>query len=219
MKKNTRQNIIETAISLFNNHGFGAISLHEIAQKMSISRGNLTYHFNTKNDLLAVIANEMWAKKEINQKKRRDFPSFENLDNETKMYIQLQNEYAFIFNDLHVMKHPILEEKFRQFSLSSIKDHEASIAFAMQLGNIKPEPFDGAYHHLCLTIWIISLFWMPQQSIRKATDPEENRKVVWSLILPHFTEKGIQSFKEHFGEDFYKSIGKPFKVKLEGIFF
>ena len=219
MKKNTRQNIIEKATELFNEHGFGAISLHEIAQKMNISRGNLTYHFSTKNDLLAVIADEMWTKKEIDQKKRRDFPSFENLDNETRMYIQLQNEYAFIFNDLHVMKHPILEEKFRQFSLSSIKDHESSIAFAMQLGNIKPEPFDGAYHNLCLTIWIISLFWMPQQAIRKITNTEENRKVVWSLILPHFTEKGIQSFKEHFGEDFYKSIGKPFKVKLEGVFF
>lgn len=219
MKKNTRDKIIASATELFNQHGFGAISLHEIAQTMGISRGNLTYHFSNKDELLEAIANEMWAKKEIDQKKRRDFPSFENLDNETRMYFKLQKEYTFIFNDLHVMKHPILEEKFRQFSLSSIKDHEAAIAFAIRLGNMKPEPFEGAYHNLCLTIWIIALFSLPQQTIRKVFDETENRRIVWSLILPHFTTKGIQSFEAHFGTAFYKSIGKPFKVTLDEVFF
>ena len=219
MKKNTRQNIIETSIELFNANGFGAISLHEIAQKINISRGNLTYHFNTKNDLLEAIADEMWEKVEIERQKRRDFPSFENLDNETIMYFKLQQQYAFIFNDLHVMKHPLLEERFRKFSMTSINDHEAAIAFALQLENMKPEPFAGAYHNLCLSIWIISLFSLPQQSIRKIADEQEIRKTVWSLILPHFTEKGIQAFKDHFGEKFYNNLGESFKVKLDGVFF
>jgi len=213
MKKKTKDRIIEASIRLFNEQGFGAISLHEIAQTLGISRGNLTYHFNTKDALLEVIADEMWAKIEVERQKRRDFPSFENIHNETQLYYAFQKEYAFIFNDLHVIKHPILEEKFRQFCLTTIKDNQAAIAFAIQLGNMKTEPFAGAYYNLCLSLWVLALFWLPQQAIRKVDDKEEVIKVVWSLILPHFTPKGIESFKAFFGEEFYGSIGAPFSVQ------
>ena len=60
---------------------------------------------------------------------------------------------------------------------------------------------------------------MPTQTIRKTNDPEELRKVMWSLILPHFTEKGIQSFKDFFGATFFDTIGKPFKVDVKTVFF
>ena len=219
MKKNTRQKIIETGISLFNQYGYGAISLQEIAQNMGISRGNLTYHFKTKDNLLQVIADEMWAKQKIERQKRRDFPSFKNLENELKMYYALQKEYAFIFNDLHVIKHPVLEEKFRTFSLRTIKDNQAAIAFSIRLGNMKSEPFAGAYYNLCLSLWMISLFWLTQKIIRNSKEKKEIGKVAWSLILPHFTAKGIESFKAHYGEDYYNSMGMPFNVELDMAFF
>ncbi|MEZ4885643.1 MAG: TetR/AcrR family transcriptional regulator [Chitinophagales bacterium] len=212
MKKKTKNRIIETAIRLFNEQGFGAISLHEIAQQLSISRGNLTYHFPTKDALLQVISTEMWQKIEVERQKRRDFPSFENIYNETKLYYSFQQEYAFIFNDLHVITHPILEEKFREFCLTTIKDNHAAIAFAIKLGNMRPEPFAGAYYNLSLSIWTLALFGLPQQTIRKVKKRDEVMKVVWSLILPHFTLKGIESFKSFFGEDFYNSMGEPFEV-------
>jgi len=218
MKKKTQYKIIETAILLFNQQGYGAVSLNELAQQLGISRGNLTYHFPTKEALLKVIVDEMWIKLELERKKRRDFPSFENLTNETRMYYKFQKEYAFIFNDLHVIKHPLLEERFRAFCLSTIKDHEAAIAFAIRLGNMKAEPFAGAYYNLCLSLWVLAMFWLPQQAIRKVEDEEEVARVVWSLILPHFTEKGIASFKSFYGEDFYQSIGKPFQVEVDAFF-
>lgn len=213
MKKKTKNRIIDFAILLFNKHGFGAISLHEIAQNMGISRGNLTYHFPTKNVLLEVIAAEMWQKIEMERQKRRDFPSFENISNETRLYYAFQKEYSFIFNDLHVIKNPILEENFRQFCLTTIKDNQSAIAFAIRLGNMHPEPFAGAYYNLCLSIWTLALFWLPQQSIRKVKGEEEALKVIWSLILPHFTSKGIQSFKDFYGEEFYNNMGKPFEIQ------
>lgn len=216
---NTKAKIIEVAIKIFNDKGFGAVSIQDIANELEVNRRNIAYHFNTKDALLEVIAEEMWQKLEKERKQRRDFPSFENLDKEAKMYYAFQQEYAFIFNDLHVIKHPLLEEKFRFFCQTTIRDHEAAIAFALKLGNMKPEPFPGAYYNICLSIWILSMFWMPQQTILKVKDKEESTKVIWSLILPHFTEKGIESFKAFFGSDFYNSIGEPFKVELDGAIF
>ena len=85
---------------------------------------------------------------------------------------------------------------------------------------MKPEPFPGAYFNLCLSIWVIALFWLPQQTIRKKWPKGETvDKIIWSLILPHFTEKGIESFKEFFGADYYNNLGKPFEVDLNMAFF
>jgi len=211
---NTKEKIIEIGIKVFNQKGFGAVSIQDIANELGVNRRNIAYHFANKEALLVVIAEEMWAKIGVERKKRKDFPSFENLQHEIKMYAQFQTEYAFIFNDLHVIKHSVLEERFRNFCLETIRDHEAAIAFAIKLGNMHPEPFAGAYYNLCLSLWALSMFWLPQQTIRKVKDDTEVAKVTWSLILPHFTEKGIESFKAFYGEAFYNNIGKPFKTDL-----
>lgn len=216
---NTREKIKTVAIRLFNEKGFGSISIQDIANDLEVNRRNIAYHFPDKEILLKEIADELWEKLDREQQKRRDFPSFENLYNEVKMYAKFQREYAFVFNDLHMMKHPLLEKRFRDMCLSTIRDNEAAIAFAIKLGNMKPEPFPGAYHNLCLSIWALSLFWLQQQSIREVEDEEEVHRVYWSLILPHFTSRGIESFKNFFGERFYEQIGEPFKVQLDGMFF
>ena len=211
---NTKEKIIAKGIKVFNQKGFGAVSIQDIANELGVNRRNIVYHFPNKDALLTVIAEEMWTKIVAERQKRKDFPSFENLQHEIKMYAQFQKEYAFIFNDLHVIKHPILEERFRNFCLETIKDHEAAIAFAIKLGNMNPEPFPGAYYNLCLSLWTLSMFWLPQQTIRKITDETEVAKVTWSLILPHFTQKGINAFKAFYGEAYYNNIGKPFKEDL-----
>lgn len=216
---NTKEKIIEVAIQVFNERGFGPVSIQDIANELGVNRRNIAYHFNSKDELLAAIAEELWAGLEVERQKRRDFPSFENLTNETKMYYAFQQKYTFIFNDLNVIRHPLMAEKFRVFCLQTIKDNAEAIAFAIKLGNMKPEPFPGAYSHLSLAIWVLALFWRSQQLIREVDDNREGPKVIWSLILPHFTEKGVASFKAFFGEDFYNSIGEPFEVDLGHAFF
>lgn len=216
---NTKEKILEVAIRLFNEKGFGNVSIQDIANELAVNRRNIAYHYNSKDDLLQAIAEEMWMQLDAERQKRRDFPSFENLTNETKMYYAFQQQYTFIFNDLHVIKHPLLATKFRELCLQTIKDSEAAIAFAIKLGNMKPEPFKGAYSNLCLAIWVLALFWGFQQNIREVNKKDEGPKVIWSLILPHFTEKGIASFKSFFGNEFYESIGEPFEVDLGHAFF
>ena len=165
----TKERIIRRGLELFNERGYWSVSLQDIANDLQVGRRNIAYHFNTKENLLKTLAEEMWKKMEQERQKRRDFPSFQNLDNEVRMYYQFQQNYAFIFNDLHVIRHPILEERFRSFCLETIQDNEAAIAFAIRLGNMNPEPISGVYHNLSLSIWVLALFWIPQQRIRMWT--------------------------------------------------
>ncbi len=51
----TRERILEAARRLFNEKGYAATTVVEIAASVGISQGNLTYHFPTKRDLVTEL--------------------------------------------------------------------------------------------------------------------------------------------------------------------
>ena len=48
----TKEKILHSASSLFNEHGFTQVGMRAIAKKAGISLGNLTYHFQLKDDIV-----------------------------------------------------------------------------------------------------------------------------------------------------------------------
>lgn len=211
--KSTKEKILEAAVSCFNNQGFGKTSLQDIARSLNISRGNLAYHFPTKDQLLEAIFNEMWAEIEAGQEKSRSFPSFQNLKSQVQIYLHYQKAYAFIFTDSQVMSIPFIREALQEMSRRTIEDNMGAIAFAMKIGNMKPEPFPGAYRQVAIATWMQMAFWQPQLDMRGITD-EDPEKAVWSLILPHFTSEGIEAFKSVYGKEFYQTLGPAFDPDL-----
>lgn len=212
----TREKIIITGKKLFNQNGFGATTLYQIAQELSISRGNLTYYFKEKTNLLAVITEEMTAKYTTKMVETQ-FPSWENTNNATKAFHELQKEYAFIFKDKQVMAVPVVKAQIQQIYGDDLKRQMAMISFSIQVGNMRQEVIPGTYHNLCRTLWMNSFFWLMSdifQDIDKETGWD---KVAWSLILPHFTEKGLVAFKAYFGEAYYKSLGKIYKAYVASV--
>lgn len=59
---NTRERIIEMAIRLFNELGTGAVSTNHIAEALSMSPGNLYYHFRNKEEIIRAILERMIAR-------------------------------------------------------------------------------------------------------------------------------------------------------------
>ena len=210
----TREKIIKEAKKYFNQHGYAAITLFELSQKLGMSRGNLTYHFKDKEALLEAIANEMWAKIEAERSKSRQFPSFENLHNEVQLYYKIQKAYAFIFLDPHLLNHPLIKKQFREITQQTINDNKAAIAFSVKMGNMKPETIPGTYHNIAFISWMLTFYWLSQQIIRGEKTNEDGEKMIWSILIPHFTKKGEESFKTFFGEDYYNSLGAAFDLDL-----
>ena len=52
---NTQENIKSKAIYLFNQFGTADISIGRIAAEIGISRGNLQYHYTSKQELIRAI--------------------------------------------------------------------------------------------------------------------------------------------------------------------
>lgn len=204
----TKQKIVSTAIQIFNKNGFGAISLNDIAKSMGVSRGHIAYHFKDKDALLEYIATDMWNQLDLERAKSLSFPSFENLTKMMQVFMKYYEQYAFIFMDAQVTAHPLLQPMIEQKTKEAIEDNMRTIAFSVELGNMNPEPFEGAYYNLAVQFWMVSFFWYHQINFRSDAKQEDMMKMGWSLLIPHFTEKGIQSFKEYFGDDYFNQLGQ-----------
>jgi len=182
-----------------------------------MTRGNLTYHFKDKDILLESITDEFWSKLEVEKNKRRSLPSFENMHNEIQLFYRFQREYAFIFMDQHVLSHPAIRDKFKKMTEQGVRELETTIAFAISAGNMHPEPYEGMYNNLAVTTWMVSFYWLNQQMIL-GDDPDKTREdgemKIWSILLPHLTEKGLKSFRKFFGADYLKKMGKSFNSDI-----
>ncbi len=210
----TKQRILNKALKAFNKSGYGAVNLFELAKSLDMSRGNMTYHFKDKEALLKELIDQLWEKL-TNGRVAQSIPSFQNLHHDAQLYYRLQKEYSFIFHDNQVLKHPLIAPKMKSLSDKTVKDIEVAIAFSIQLGNMKKEPAAGIYKNLALTSWMMMFFWSSQQMIRGDKTKEDGEKVIWSLLLPHLTEKGMASFKKFFGEDYLSSLGEGFDQSME----
>jgi len=217
VKVNTKQKILNKAIELFNEKGFASVTLFEIAGELEMTRGNLTYHFRDKEALLIAIVDQLWSLQEDRRSQTRSLPSFENLHNQAQLFYAIQKKYAFIFLDNHVINHPAIRENFKKQVKNHIKDIEATIAFSIAAGNMHPEPYEGIYHNLAFNTWMVSFFWINQQVVKGEEIQnyiEEGEMKIWSMLLPHLTDKGLKAFRNFFGDDYLKKLGKSFKADI-----
>src|ERR1700751_4655907 len=68
-----REQIIEAAVAIITKRGLENLSLSEIEKKAGMSRGQLTYYFPAKEDILLAVFDRM-----IEMMQRRGLPALQN---------------------------------------------------------------------------------------------------------------------------------------------
>ncbi|SHJ76233.1 transcriptional regulator, TetR family [Dethiosulfatibacter aminovorans DSM 17477] len=61
----TKAKLLKTAVLLFEEHGYTNTTIRMIAQKANVGRGNVTYYFKKKDDILRTLLNVFFNKIEI----------------------------------------------------------------------------------------------------------------------------------------------------------
>lgn len=210
----TKDRILQTAVSLFNEKGYHAMTLTDVAHACEMSRGNLAYHYKYKEHILNDLVVRMVKEVRLLQNQRKEYPAFSNLSLDIRTCGILQERYKFIFRDTSVLEHKSVKKVMRIWSAIAIRQNKEAFAFGVDIGNMKEEAFDGLYAQLAVNAWMIAYYWVAQQSIRFVQDNEQAEKMVWATIIPHFTEKGLNSFKEYYGEKYLEDMGEPIQTHM-----
>lgn len=210
----TKQRILHKAISLFNQKGFHALTISDIAQHCEMSRGNLAYHFKNKQKIVEEVAEGMLTDIAQIQEARKNYPAFSNLSLDVRTCGILQKKYPFVFRDMSVLEHKPIKKVMKDWSATTIQTNLQAFAFAIEIGNMKTELYKGLYYQLALNAWLVTYYWVAQKAVRKVAKTEEAEKMIWSSIIPHFTPKGLKAFQDFYGKEYLENLGEPLEVHI-----
>ena len=174
------------------------VSMQRLAESLSLSPGNLTYHFPKKADLMLAIYDrfqeEMLAIIPTPDKNR---PSLVGLNHQMDQFFQLQQRFLFFYLDLLEIERAyqeIAQRHFRHIERQINAIHQ-SLAYNSNMEYLRKRE-ESNYRYLAEQIWFTAVFWPKQCLVRGIENqPEEMKKTIWHQIKPFLTEKGMEEFK------------------------
>ncbi len=197
--KATKLKIIQSAIQLFNQEGMTNVRLQQIADKASISVGNLAYHFPNKRAIVRQIDKELESVITPILFSEHAFPHLIDFDNQLSSYYALMKQYAFYFLDVLEFEraYPVLHIKRKKYIQRMIQQIEQWIQQHTQKGTFNTEIQENQYHLTAHSIWMIFTFWMTQQKVSGMGASHETafKEAVWNQLLPIFTSIGLMEFE------------------------
>lgn len=157
--------IVDTAISLFNEHGAGAVSGNRIAEACGISKGNLHYHFRTKPELIREIFARMVDEMNAGWYDDHLQPTIRRLAEMFARQVLFIYNYRFFFRELPTLLRddPVLMDRYRENRLRRSRALESFLAALEKNGQLDFGGDSRLIAAIVETRWIISENWLNAQ--------------------------------------------------------
>ena len=179
------------ATRLFNEKGTSEVSTNHICEALSMSPGNLYYHYRSKEEIIIAILKRM-----INSWDTAPPPQKPNMENLFLLFEQILTflwEYRFIHREISSLYHQIEEfrEIFKEVQARRMKEIKMVLQVYSAAGilrHMKPKEEE----RLIRIIWFFSLYWLSyletegKQITKK--NVKESIEIMKSLLKPWMKE-------------------------------
>lgn len=197
--KYTKAYIQARSLKLFNKNGFVNVRLQHMADDCKISVGHLAYHFKHKDCIVEALYDALKEQQETLLYDFRTAHLFEDINRQLLSIFLLQKQYIFFYLDtLEILRaYPAIKEKHQQHIQWQLQQIEWMFEFNVFRGSLKEAASEGQYKKLASLFWITMDNWMYARKISGGAHLNENDFLqdLWSLMVPYFTEEGLQEFK------------------------
>jgi len=189
--------ILRTACSLYARHGFGRVSLRDIAGELGISVGNLTYYFPHKTDLIDAVIDDLH---------RSTLPGGQLPENLVELrafldhYAGIMEDNVLFFNCSNICEGNAHMRSIQMREIVGLRKLWAVILQNLiSAGLMAPPTYPGQYEALSTSIQLVFRHWAEfrraESSIGSAPPFQS---CIWSLLYPYFTEAGKKSLPVQF---------------------
>ena len=191
----TREKILDTALTLFNNDGTGAVSTNHIAEAAGISPGNLYYHFRNKDEIIRGLFERLFAANDAAFALPSDqLPALDDLKRMVKTNYKILWQYRFAHRELAALLRADAELRSRFLTVRKRGFegfHQLFHAFAAA-GIIHAPADPDAVQNLAETCWLITEFWLNSLEVSGKTVNEaqmEHGVALMMQILEPYTKR------------------------------
>lgn len=190
--RDTRQDILDTAKRLFNEQGYNNVTTRDISETLGISKGNLTYYFKKKEDIIEAIITEspntrISEAPESLAELNAYFMDIQKMVQENAFYFWHHAQFAQISPKIQDLQKVIFDDntKILTKSLSILKEG----------GWIRGEIYPGEYNCIIDTLLILSIYWVPFSRLKDEDIVDKFLQQMWSSLYPLLTNSGIEIVK------------------------
>ena len=199
-----KDEILKSALRLFNEHGISQVSLRDISSAMGISLGNLTYHFKKREDIVdALYLNLVNNLNEVINEHLGTKTQFQLLFEIPRATLSNFYSYRFLMLDfvLITRNHPSIGNHYRKLIAEREQQFEMLIKDLLAAKLLREPLFDNEYRYLFKNLRIVSDFWLSSNAIdsndkTSEKDVLEGTQLLENIIYPYLTQEGRTAFLE-----------------------
>ena len=197
----TRERILEVSLGLFNEKGYAATSLAGIAKEVGIAKGNLTYHFANKVDLV----DELMRRARAQASDRRNGGSrdlaFVDAYVET-IWFGLSDwwSFRFLYRDHAQFQNDVDSQQPNQPMNADIQKLHTSLQ-KMQRASMIRAGYVPGLKVLARTLFMVTRFWfdhLRETEGHVELSVEDQRRGLehhFAVLLPNLTAAGRRKFE------------------------
>lgn len=199
----TKSQILATSLKLFNEQGVSNVSLRTIATEMSISVGNLSYHFKKREEIIEALYLDLVKKMDEIFMFNDDegFTLLERVFFASKKILNNFFIYRFFLLDFVsvIRNNKTIKEHYK--NLLGVREQQFRFIFETLIegGLIRKEELKNEYDYFFRRMQILNDFWISSVIIRSdelnEKIVEEYSKIINQSIYPYLTLKGKEDVK------------------------
>lgn len=190
---NTKQRILDTAITLFNQQGSAAVTTNHIAEALGISPGNLYYHFRNKDEIIRAAFERQFEAGHATFVLPADRPlTVDDVVALVRANFALMREYRFIYRELAALlrQDDILRDRYLAVRGENYDGFRELFNMLVASG-VVARVDDATLTRLADLCWLISEFWLPSVEISgsEADDAQTQQGIdlMLQVLRPYLT--------------------------------
>jgi len=197
--KKTKENILNSAIKLFNENGLVNVRLQHIADEAFVSIGNMAYHFKNKEAIVKAIHGQLSEELRALMSEMNIVPLFEFIDHYFHQLFLLQRHYSFFFTDmLEVFRgYPEIEKEHQELIRWQQMQYQQMLMFNENRGVLEIKKWSNQLERVVDQLWMNSHMYTTFTSIHKKEQSiSDYYAQIWSVFIPMMTKLGLLEFKQ-----------------------
>src|SRR4051812_6110601 len=158
----TQFRILQAALELFNEHGTAAVSCNRIAERASISKGNLQYHFRNKREIIYAVFQQAIGEMDAGWYRDHLAPTLDHMATMYVRQLQLILRYRFFYREMAdlLRQDPQLRRRFAENRERRLRDRGKSM-LSLQEGGLMRLPADPKRLRAVIDVtWIVNENWL-----------------------------------------------------------
>lgn len=194
-KEDKIQQILLCAKELFGRYGYDKVSMRDIADRVGISVGNLTYYYGRKERIMLAVLDQ------INEEIAcpAEIPAtLAEVDAALQRFSRIAAQSNCLFRRYN-LNDRLGEEMLRcqKNLVQANRDFWAGTLRALEQSSLlNRELYSGHYSELVTAIQMVFRYWGSYAELEESIGNQcpQFRQCVWSLLFPNLTEVGREQF-------------------------